>query len=81
MFTGQLFSRFAGVSKKSDKPFYSVGILVKDSEGQIVPFKSFVSKEIYTKIEKLPINSVVSVRSGVNGFGNLCVTDIIPSEK
>lgn len=81
MFSGKLFNRFSGISKKSGNPFYSVDILVDQADGSRVTFKTFVSEEIYTKVSSCPLDTPVSVRCGVNGFGNLCVTDIITSNK
>lgn len=76
MFVGKLVNRFSGISKKSGKEFYSVDLFVDQENGSRVLFKTFVSGEIYKKIEQLPLDSNVTVISGVNGFGNLCVTDI-----
>lgn len=81
MFSGKIFNRFSGISKKSGNPFYSVDILVDQTDGSRVTFKTFVSEEIYAKVSSCPLDTPVSVRCGVNGFGNLCVTDIITSNK
>lgn len=81
MFTGKIFNRFSGVSKKSGNPFYSVDILVDQSDGSRVTFKTFVSEEIFKKVANVPLDTPVSIRCGVNGFGNLCVTDIVTSLK
>lgn len=77
MFSGKLFNRFAGESKKNGNPFYMVEIQVDKEDRSRVTFKTFVSEEIYNKIRVLPLDSSVTVKCGVNGFGNLCVTDII----
>lgn len=77
MFSGKLFNRFAGVSKKNNNPFYMVEIQVDQADSTRVTFKTFVSEEIYKKISVLPLDSTVTVKCGVNGFGNLCVNDII----
>lgn len=79
MFNGKIFNRFSGVSKKNGNPFYSVDILVDNIDGSRVTFKTFVSEEIFKKVSAVPLDSTVSVRCGVNGYGNLCVTDIITS--
>ena len=33
MFSGKIFNRFSGISKKSGNPFYSVDILVDQTDG------------------------------------------------
>ena len=77
MFSGKLFNRFAGVSKNNNNPFYIAEILVDNADNTRVTFKTFVSEDIYKKISVLPLDSTVTVKCGVNGFGKLCVNDII----
>lgn len=76
MFVGKLVNRFSGVSKKTGKPFYSLDLFIDQQDGSRVLFKTFVSEEIFNKVSTLPLDSSVTVISGVNGFGNLCVSDI-----
>lgn len=76
MFSGKIFNTFSGISKKTGNPFYSVNLMVDNDQGLRVLFKTFVSDKIFEKIKDLPPDTVVTVISGVNGFGNLCVSDI-----
>lgn len=77
MFTAKLFNRFTAVSKKTGNPFYSVDLLVDTPNGNRVVMKSFVDEDIYKKCVDTSLDSVVTVKCGVNNFGNLCIKDIV----
>lgn len=79
MFSGKIFNKFSGVSKKGND-FYSCDIQV-DTPTQRIMYKAFLSADQYNKIKDLPLDTMVTVRCGVNNFGNLCVTDISPASK
>lgn len=80
MFTAKLFNRFTAVSKKTGNPFYSVDLLVDTPSGNRVVMKSFVDEDVYNKCINTPLDSVVTVKAGVNNYGNLCIKDIIASK-
>ena len=80
MFSGRLVNKYTGISKKGNE-FYTVDIFVDVGEGRRVFFKTFLNAGAYDKVSGIPLDTLVSVKCGVNDFGNLCVTDISPITK
>lgn len=80
MFSGRLVNKYSGTSKKGNE-FYTVDIFVNVGDDRRVCFKTFLNASVYDKVSAIPLDTLVSVKCGVNDFGNLCVTDITPITK
>lgn len=75
MFVGRLVNRYSGVSKKGND-FFTLDIFVDVDNGGRVLCKSFVDRATFDKASGIPLDSPISVRCGVNAFGNLCIKDV-----